>query len=310
MSQEGEPVAGGPAMTYISRKMILQKPLGPAGVPVPEIGFGTWNYSGGVEPLRGAIDRGAAFIDTAESYGTEEIVGEAIRGRRREVFLATKARAGNFRRKDVIRAAEGSLRRLGTGHLDLYQLHWPNYSVPIEETMAGMADLVESGKIRFIGVSNFSVAELRAARKAAGKHPIVSNQVSYSLIERTIEDGLLGYCRENRITVVAYSPFGTTFSALRARDPEGVLARLAVKRGKTEAQVALNWLIAKEGVVAIPKASTVAHVAEDCGASGWRLDEDDVRTLSEKIRFRRRGPVERAARRWARRVLQRLGKSL
>src|ERR1017187_10284944 len=134
---------------------MFRKELNQTGIRLPEIALGTWQYQGGVEPLRAGIALGANFIDTAEAYGTEEVVGQAIKGIREKVFLATKVSPRHFRRPDVIRAAEQSLRRLNTDYIDLYQLHWPNYSVPIGETMAAMEELVETGKIRFIGLSNF-----------------------------------------------------------------------------------------------------------------------------------------------------------
>jgi diketogulonate reductase-like aldo/keto reductase len=286
------------------------KYLGNTQIKLPEIGFGTWNYTGGIEPLQTAIDHGACLIDTAENYGTEGVVGEAIRGRRDQVFLATKAAPRNFRRGDLIAAAERSLRRLATDHIDLYQLHWPNYAVPIAETMSAMEELVDMGKIRFIGVSNFSIRDLRSAQAALKKNRIVANQVRYSLIERTIEGGLLKYCQENAISIIAFSPLGTNFSQFKAADPQGELARVAALAGKAEAQAALNWLIAKDGVVTIPKASTAAHVSEDCGASGWRLSDRDYASLASAIRYRRRGLLEIVARRLARNVLQHLGKGV
>src|ERR1700686_287447 len=139
------------------------------GIRLPEIGFGTWNYSGGVEPLRAAIESGARLIDTAESYGTEEIVGEAVKGRRHQVFLATKVLPRNFKRRDLVVAAERSLRRLGTDYIDLYQLHWPNLTIPIEEPMRGMEELVDAGKVRFVGVSNFTVNDLIKAQAALSR---------------------------------------------------------------------------------------------------------------------------------------------
>jgi len=135
---------------------MLLRELANSGIRLPEIGFGTWNYSGGVEPLQAAIECGARFIDTAESYGTEEVVGKAIKGRRDRVFLATKVLPRNFMQRELVAAAERSLRLLGTDHIDLYQLHWPNLTIPIEEPMSGMEKLVEEGKVRFIGVSNLS----------------------------------------------------------------------------------------------------------------------------------------------------------
>jgi len=279
-------------------------------VQVPAIGFGTWRYTGGIEPLRAVLERGYCFLDTAESYGTEELVGEAIRGRRREVFLATKAAPRNFRRLDLIRAAENSLRRLGTDYVDLYQLHWPNLTIPIEETMGAMEELVDSGKIRFIGVSNFDVGYLRRAQRSLSKHRIVSNQVRYSLIDRTIERNLLPYCRQNAITIVAFSPLGLDFQSLKRADPSGVLNQIASAHGKSEAQVALNWLITKDNVVTIPKASSVAHALEDWDAAGWRLSPEDCRLLEAKIRYRSHGWAHATLRYMYRYVRQRLARSI
>jgi diketogulonate reductase-like aldo/keto reductase len=277
-------------------------------IRLPEIGCGTWNYRGGVEPLRAAIECGARLIDTAESYGSEEIVGEAIKGRRHQVFLATKVLPRNFRRRDLIAAAERSLRRLGTDHIDLYQLHWPNLAIPIEEPMRGMEELVDAGKVRFIGVSNFSVRDLVNAQAALSKQRIAANQVRYSLIERTIEGGLLEYCQKNGVTVIAYSPLATGLANIRAEDPEGVLHKVAEASCKSAAQVALNWCIEKEQVIAIPKASSVEHVVENMGACGWKLRPDLVRLLEEKIRYRRRGAIEMRARRAVRWGMQKLGR--
>jgi diketogulonate reductase-like aldo/keto reductase len=281
--------------------------LGDTTVRLPEIGLGTFNYKGGVEPLRTGIALGASLIDTAESYGTEEIVGEAIQGNRDRVFLASKVSPAHFRHPALLLAAERSLQRLRTDYIDLYQLHRPNYTVPIQETMAAMEQLVEQGKIRFIGVSNFSVAELKKAQAVLSKYKIVSNQVRYSLVERTINPELLRYCQENRVTVIAYSPLAKGLPHIKLRDPENILAHVAAMTGKTEAQVALNWCIAKDAVIAIPKATSIDHVVEDCAASDWRLSPDQVRLLDEGIGFRRRGRPEAALRRVARHVLQRIG---
>lgn len=271
---------------------MIQKALGQTGVKVAEVGLGTWGYRGGVGPLRRGLELGALFIDTAESYGTEEVVGEAIRGMRDRVFLATKVSPEHFRYAQVLQAADASLRRLGVDAIDLYQLHCPNPFVPLAETLAAMEKLVESGKIRFIGVSNFSAAQLKKAQKALQKNRIVSNQVRYNLVDRSIEPGLLPYCRDNGVTVIAYSPLARRFSRVSDGDPEGCLPRIARAAGKTPAQVAINWCLSREPVVAIPKGSSVSHVEENCGASDWRLDGDAVRELDRKIRFRRRSHFE------------------
>ena len=255
------------------------KELANTGIRLAEIGLGTWHYESGVEPLRTGIALGACFIDTAESYGTEEVVGRAIQGTRNKVFVATKVSPRHFRRSDVIRSAEASLRRLKTDYIDLYQLHWPNYAVPIEETMAAMEKLVESGKIRFIGVSNFSAAELRQAQANLSKNRIVSNQVRYSLVDRTIECGLLQYCEANQITVIAVSPLALGLQNIQRYDGEDVLGKIAVAMEKTRAQVALNWCISHKPVIVIPKANRVDHVRENCNASGWQLQPDQLTAL-------------------------------
>jgi diketogulonate reductase-like aldo/keto reductase len=287
------------------------KQLGSSAVRVPEIGFGTWRYTGGTEPLRAVAERGPCFLDTAENYGTEELVGEAIRGLPRDrVILATKVAPRNFRRRDLIRAADNSLKRLGTDYIDLYQLHWPNLTVPVEESMAAMEELADAGKIRCIGVSNFSLGYLRRAQAALSRHRIVSNQVRYSLMDRTIERDLLDYCGRNAVTIIAFSPLGRSFANLKDADPEGVLKQVADSAEKSEAQVALNWLISKPNVVAIPKASTVQHALEDCEASGWRLPVERYALLERKIRFQSHGWVYDALRYCNRYAMQSLGRGL
>lgn len=288
---------------------IFYKRLGNTGIMVPEIGLGTWQYKGGVAPLRAGIDLGATLVDTAESYGTEDMVGEAIQGLRHQVFLATKISPRHFRRRDAIRAAEQSLKRLKTDYIDLYQLHWPNYAVPIGETMAAMEELVNAGKIRFIGVSNFSAAELERAQRCLSKNRIVSNQVRYSLVDRTIESGLLQYCQAQQITVLAFSPLANGMNNLLALDQHDMLGKIAADTGKTSAQIALNWCVCRDPVIAIFKAEQIEHVRENCGASGWRLASNHLQALS-RVGFRRRGAMERFGRRLARRVLQRLGRNL
>jgi diketogulonate reductase-like aldo/keto reductase len=278
-------------------------------VQLPVIGLGTWNYTGGIEALRTGIALGAGFIDTAEAYGTEEVVGRAIQGNRKAIFLATKVSPRHFRQASVIRSAEASLRRLHTDYIDLYQLHWPNYTVPIDETVGTMEQLVESGKVRFIGVSNFHERDLRNAQKAMTKHKIVSNQVRYNLIDRTIELGLLDYCQQHNITVIAHSPLATGLAAIAARDSEGMIDKLASKRSKSAAQIVLNWCVSKPGVVTIPKSDSPEHVKENCAASDFQLSPEEIQLLTTNVQFDRRGPFEVALRRAARHALQMIGKN-
>src|SRR5215468_10681819 len=224
--------------------MIELKQLGNTGVMVPEIGLGTWKYRGGVEPLRRGIELGATLIDTAEIYRTEDVVGQAIRGQRERIFLATKVSGDHLRADAVLRAAEGSLRLLGTDVIDLYQIHWPNARVPIKETMQAMETLVDRGQVRYIGVSNFSLRELRTAQEAMTKYPIVANQVLYNLNCREIERDLLPYCQEHQITILAYTPLDdgrlATKSRLRLCQIERPLVQVSTDTQKTLWQVTLK----------------------------------------------------------------------
>jgi diketogulonate reductase-like aldo/keto reductase len=257
-----------------------QRELGSSGVMVPEVGFGTWQYRGGSAPLRRAIELGAGFIDTAENYGSEGIVGEAIRGRREQVFLATKVSGEHLRYDQVIQAAEASLKRLGVPVIDLYQVHWPNRRVPIIETMRAMETLVERGLVRFIGVSNFSRREVEEAQRALRQNRIVANQVEYSLTSRQVEPDIESFYVPNRIAVIAYSPLARG-ALLRPRNRRGLAAlqTIATETGKTMAQVALNWCLSRPGVFVIPKTDRVERVEEDAGASGWSLTPAQVSAL-------------------------------
>jgi diketogulonate reductase-like aldo/keto reductase len=257
------------------------KQLGRTNIKIAEIGQGTWQYRGGVSPIKLGISLGATHIDTAEMYGTEETVGEAIAADRDKVFLATKVSPSHIHHDDLIRAAEASLQRLSTKTVDLYMIHWPNPSIPIKESMGAMEELVKQGKIKNIGVSNFSVDELKDAQKALStSNKIVSNQVEYNLNNREIEDDLIPYCRKEKITIVAYSPLARgQFSNSKKNDE--LLERIAEKNNKTKAQVILNFLTREENVIAIPKANNVEHVRENCGASGWRLSEEDMTKIDE-----------------------------
>jgi diketogulonate reductase-like aldo/keto reductase len=277
---------------------MFRKELAKTGVLISEIGLGTWDYRSGPEPLRKGLEAGALFIDTAELYENEAVVGKAIRGMRRQVFVATKVSPHNFRPLDLRRSAETSLRQLGVGEIDLYQLHKPNPSIPLSDTMGEMGRLVDSGKVRFIGVSNFSVQQMQSAQQALGRHPIVSNQVRYNLIDRTIEADVLPYCRAEGITVIAYSPLAARVSRIWDCDPTGILPELARKTGHTAIQVAINWCLCQEAVMTIPKGNSVEHILENCGSSDWRLSPEELALLNARIRHRQRKRAEEFVREW------------
>lgn len=264
-----------------------KRTFGRSGVRVPVIGQGTWrmehdNRQACITSLRRALDLGVTHIDTAELYGggyVEELVGEALNGRRDEAFLVSKVRPDNATYDGTIRACEDSLKRLGTDRLDCYLLHWPG-SYPLESTIAAFEALERSGKILSWGVSNFDVTDLEHALRIAGEGRITCNQVLYHLGERAIEHAVLPWCRRHGVAVVAYSPFGAgPFVDLDT--PQGqVLVRIAERHGATPRQVALRFLLRDYSVLTIPKATQLAHLEDNAGAGKlqletWELDEID-----------------------------------
>jgi diketogulonate reductase-like aldo/keto reductase len=267
---------------------MTQRPFGWTGALVPVIGQGTWMIEGSAEAerraadaLRAGIDLGLTHIDTAEMYGSgraEEIAGTAIAGRRGEVFLVSKVLPSNASYEGTLRACERSLRRLGTDCLDLYLLHWESQH-SIGETMRAMERLIDDGLIRFAGVSNFDVDQVRAAQSALRHHKLASNQVLYHLGERGIERRLIPYCREQEIAVVAYTPFGRE-KFPKPLSPGGrLLAEIAHRQGRTVRQVILNFLTRLDGVFTIPKAGNLEHTRENAGGAGWALAPEDIAAI-------------------------------
>lgn len=291
-----------PTLVAAAESEMFHKQLGATAVQIPELGLGTYQYTGSSELLRRGIDLGAAFIDTAELYHNEQVVGQAIKGIRDRVFIATKTH--HWKYQEVLQCAEASLQRLGISTIDLYQVHWPNAAVPIEETVGAMETLVQQGKVRFIGVSNFTVQEFARAQAALKNIKIVSNQMRYSIVDRTVERDILPYSRQHGVTLIAYSPLGHDFQKVLKADRAGVLAQLSQDTGKTAAQIALNWCVAKPGVVAIPKTQSLVHLQQNCRSSGWRLSPDQLALLDRSIRFECRSRFTVALRRVVRRCLQ------
>jgi diketogulonate reductase-like aldo/keto reductase len=276
-----------------------ERQLGATGVSVPVIGQGTWNLerddrAGAIAALQAGIDAGMTHIDTAEMYGSgsvEELVGEAIAGRRDGVFLASKVLPNNASFKGVLRSCEASLKRLGTDHLDLYMLHWPG-SRPLDGTITAFEQLVSDGKIRFYGVSNFDEDELEQAVAIAGPGRIACNQVLYHLGERTIEHGVIPSCARHEIAVVGYSPFGSGRFPEPSSPGGRVLAEVAAAHGAMPRQVALAFLVRDESTFTIPKAASAAHATENAAAGDLVLDEAEVRRIDAAFpRGRRRRGV-------------------
>ncbi|MGV9255071.1 aldo/keto reductase [Streptomyces sp. NPDC003697] len=256
----------------------------PSGEVIAALGQGTW-YLGEnparreqeIAALRLGLDLGMTVVDTAEMYGdgaAEELVGEAIRGRREEVFLVSKVLPGHADRRGTVAACEGSLRRLRTEQLDLYLLHWRG-QWPLEETLAGFTYLMEAGKIRYWGVSNLDVADMVELTTLPGGDAVAVDQVLYNLSRRGIEWNLLPWCREAGVTVMAYSPIE---QGRLLNDP--ALGAVARALGATPAQVALAWVLEQE-VAAIPRSGSPEHVRENRAAADLHLPTEALDALDE-----------------------------
>jgi diketogulonate reductase-like aldo/keto reductase len=269
------------------------------GVKLPVIGVGTWGLGGKYSPdysndtrsvsaIRAAIELGMTHIDTAEFYGAghcEEIVGEAIKPyRRADLFITTKVYRAHLKYADVLSSIRDSLKRLSTDYVDLFLVHWPNPEVPLEETMNALEACIDEGYTRFIGVSNFSKDLFQKAQSRLKKHLLVADQVYYNLtrVNKTyfhdlaVEE-LYSFCVEKNIMLIAWSPLE---EGKLAKPGFPTLDKMAKKYGKTQAQVALNWLVSHRKIVTIPKASSIDHIRENAGALGWKLDERDIEDLT------------------------------
>jgi len=258
------------------------------GEAIPVLGLGTWDIGGGMsadrsrdaqakQALRDAIEIGYTHFDTAEAYGgghTEELVGEVLAGyNRKSFFITTKVSPSHLRYRDVLRALEGSLKRLKMDYVDLYLIHWPNRQIPLEETFQALNQLVERGSVRYVGVSNFSLELLRQSQ-ALSATPVLTNQVPYSVRDREyVQNGVLGYCQANGILLTAYSPLKRGVLS----DP--TVRRVAARHGATPAQVALSWLVRQTNVITIPKSSNRNRLAENYAALDLELTAEDMDSL-------------------------------
>ncbi len=269
--------------------------FGPTGVAVPVIGQGTWYFERGpraaaIAALQRGLDLGLCHIDTAELYGSgvaEEIVGEALAGRRNEAFLVSKVMPQNASRAGAVAACEASLSRLKTDRLDCYLLHWRGRHA-LEDTIAAFETLKADGKILSWGLSNFDQPHLEAAQRLAGDGRIACNQVLYHLEERGIEHAVIPWCAAHGVAVVAYSPFGSgDFPAPQSAGGR-VLAEIARARGATPRQLALAFLTRQPSLFAVPKAATLPHVEENAGAGDLTLTEAEIAAIDRAFPLGRR----------------------
>ncbi len=261
----------------------MKKVILTGGEEVPALGLGTWKMgigeadeAGQIEALQTGIDLGLTLIDTAEMYGdgrSEALVGQAIRGRRDPVFLVSKVLPQNASRQGTIEACERSLRHLATDRIDLYLLHWRG-NHPLAETVEAFERLKRDGKIRHWGVSNLDPADIRELLALPDGVNCVANQVMYNLAERGIEWDLLPDAQARQMAIMAYCPLGEG----QLIDHPGLVA-LGRRHGVTAATVALAWLLARDGVIAIPKSRSAARVRENAAALSLTLSAEDLDEL-------------------------------
>jgi len=271
--------------------------FGSTKVEVPVIGQGTWHIeradrASAIAALRRGLDLGMTHIDTAEMYGSgavEELVAEAIVGRRDEVFLVSKLLPEHASRDGTVTTCERSLARLKTDWLDCYLLHWRGH-FPLEDAIVAFEQLERQGKILAWGVSNFDVPDLEAAWRIAGPGRLACNQVLYHLKERAIEHAVIPWCERHGVAVVAYSPFGAgRFPGPRTVGGR-VLQQIAAAHGATPRQVALRFLVRRAALFAIPKASRAEHTAANAGAGDLGLAKGELARIDEAFP---RGPRPR-----------------
>jgi myo-inositol catabolism protein IolS len=289
-------------------RLIERRVFGWTGEKISPLILGSWEYGApsiaseeqAMRIIRKAIELGINAIDTAESYGaglSEKIIGRAIKGfRRDELFIITKVSYDHLRYDDVIKAAEASLKRLETSYIDLYLIHWPHHYVPLRETLKAMERFWSEGKIRYIGVSNFPLPMLRAAREYLSRTDIATNQVHYNMLYREVEKELLPYMVQENIALQAYDPLALGFLIgrkeireeyrwYRLAKPEVIEAiqplvnevrAIAAELGKTPAQVVLNWLLIKENVFPVFNTTKEEHLIDNIGSLGWRLSKEHL----------------------------------
>jgi len=262
--------------------------FGAAGRDVPVIGQGSWyiehaEKTSAIAALRRGLDLGMTHIDTAEMYGSgqaETIIGEAVKGRREEVFIVSKVLPSNASRAGTKRACEASLKRLGTDRLDCFLLHWRG-QYALAETFQAFEDLKGDGKILSWGVSNFDEGDLAEALSVTGPGRIACNQVLYHLEERAIEHAVVPWCEANDVAVVAYSPFGHSGFPDTASKSGKVLAEIAAVHRSSPRQVALAFLTRGPSLFAIPKAAKLAHVEDNAKAGGLVLSAAEIQRLDQ-----------------------------
>jgi len=278
---------------------MIYRNLGNTSVKISTIGLGTTGTGGRssmdaqrterlMKLYRYAVDLGVNYFDTAELYGggyAEEVLGKALKPIRDAVLIGSKFNPQNNSFDGVMRSVEGTLRRLDTDYLDLYQVHWPNPLIPLSETMRAMEKLVDQGKIRYIGVSNFCLEELEEAQTFLDRGQVVSIQAEYSLLDRAIEQEIIPYCASNNITILVYGALNHGRVAWH-KEQEEVLSATSERYGRIPSQVVLGWILSQPSVVALTKTSSFEHLRQNVLSTEFMLEKSDVELISSAFNDR------------------------
>lgn len=269
------------------------KNLGSTKVKIDSIGLGTGTGFKHINRkrdqeliyiLQKALDLGINLIDTAEVYfdgNSEKLIGRAFKKKREKVFIASKFSPQHSNYKKIQQAADDSLKRLETDYIDLYQIHWPNPLILFEETLSALENLIEIGKVKYIGVCNFSLRQLKEIKKIS-RLPIVSLQTEYNLLERSIESELLPFCEKNKISLIAYTPLNSG-NILNKEKYLEIFSTLSKKYNKTSSQIILNFLISHKNVIAIPATTNINHLEENVESTNFILEAKDIKLISKSF---------------------------
>jgi len=267
---------------------MINKKLGKTNIQVSAIGLGTgdffWNsdlsYTDKIKIIRIAVENGINIIDTAEEYGkgiSEKIVGEAIHDIRDKVVISSKFSPQHHNYKNVIRCCNESLKRLKIKVLDIYQVHWPNPVIPLKETIDALKSLYQDGKIRAVGVGNYSLREIKEVQKYLSEIPLFSIQMEYNLFERTIEEnGILNYSIKNNSLLLAYSPLDQGQTSIISPDRKKILIELSKKYNRSPQQIILNFLTSRSSVVTLIRTTSKKHLLQNAQATNFELSKEDI----------------------------------
>ena len=265
------------------------------GIEIPKIGLGTWGLGGkqiedrrwdeeNILAIKMAIDLGLTHIDTAEYYGAghcEELIGEAIQLYPRDsLFITTKVWRTNLNHDRLLKSMRASLKRLKLDFVDLYLIHWPNYQTPLKKTIQALEQCVNEGYTKYIGVSNFSAHLIQKAQSYLKENYLIANQAEFNLLDQKPKINLLPYLLETNRTLIAYSPLAR---GILPTYKHQLLTEISEKYGKSQVQVALNWVISHENVVTIPKSRNPLHLMEFMDSIGWEMELKDKTELSNSF---------------------------